>query len=144
MKSKAKHKWPARTAAAALGLLLAAWAPASMADTPCQKLESKGEAGRKPSAVTVTEAKNGNAMLVWDFPSGSPQDAFEGWCVEKRHVDTNKKREECYGQIGINVAMFNSCVGHQDCPTGKFKFRVMLENTCGFTEPWSDSVDFEF
>ena len=132
--------------ACVLGLgLLATWAPASMAETHCQKLVRQGSAALKPSAVIVRKYQGGpDAILVWDLPSNSPRKAFEGWCVEKRHVASENKREECYPHIGVNVARFNSCVGYQDCPTGKFTFRVKLENKCGLAEPWSDPVGFKF
>lgn len=140
-----KSKWSARAAAIALGLFLATWFPASAAADSCNTLRGQGANALKPSSVTVTAYQGGpSALLAWSLASNAPSDAFSGWCVEKKHVASSKKREECYSHIGIRFARFNSCVAAGYCPSGAFKFRVKLENNCGLDEPWSDAVGFEF
>ncbi len=144
-----KNKWLARAAAIALGLFLATWFPASVAADPdsesCQTLKKLDADALKPASVTVVEYTGGSdALLSWTLASNAPSDAFDGWCVKKSNVSSGKQRAECFSQIGITMARFNSCVGVNDCPTGKFNFYVKLENNCGLSEPWSDAVAYEF
>lgn len=140
-----KNKWFARAAAIALGLFLATWFPASVAADSCQTLRNQGAGALKPSSVSVVEYQGGpDALLSWSLASGAPSDAFSGWCSEKKHVASGRKREECYAQMGIRFVRFNSCVASGHCPSGTFEFRVKLQNNCDLDEPWSDAVRFEF
>ena len=138
-------------AAIAASLFVTIWALPTTATeaTPCQKLGAAmfghGWLGTvNPMKPVNVSLEMDGIDVSWDIPSTRPAGTVSGSCVHLRHVATGRQQEWCRSDAKNSVAIHSSyCLGitsHHNCPNGDYSFQVILKNTCGLAESWSDSV----
>ena len=149
-----RHCPPGACGLVVLGLLVAAWAPASIASEACDQLaanKAKYQAGAQATDPTKAQgagvARNSTSsnrvVVIWGIASNTPIGAISEWCVKKVHVSSGLSQELCGSQAGITNVADNNCFGNDPnygnplgCRNGSFKFSIQMRTSCGYDGPW--------
>ena len=144
-------KWGA---AIALSLFMAAWSPLGTAQlfvvTPCNQLAAavlsynNGDITENPLKPTNVEATDNTGALSftlsWDVSSYRPADTVTGWCAHFTHESSGATRETC-AQNSHSSSVVH-CATAKYC-TGTFDIKVKLQNNCGLTDEYSDTISYK-
>ena len=140
------------TSTLALSLFMAACIPAGSAWGSCNALATElllswqkgGENPTKPKNVSAAGAMLGTTLdISWDLPSNRPADTYTGYCVHFTHAASGETKEYCRDtSTGLTTFAAFGCIVDRNC-TGTFNIKVILQNNCGLTESWSDSISYD-